>query len=119
MDMQGSWLGVPPSLLEDSSLVYIVRVSRDSAGVKLSCCCIGAGAVKFLASLVIVLCRSDSIEELNLLNLALLLAYTVECAVRLYVERGPFFCNKWNMTLGFHISSRCLCVCVLYVLVLT
>ena len=41
--------------------------------------------------------RSNSFLWLYILNILLNIIYTVECGIRLYVERGAFFCNKWNL----------------------
>ena len=41
--------------------------------------------------------RSNSFLWLYVLNILLNIVYTLECGIRLYVERGAFFCNKWNL----------------------
>jgi len=41
--------------------------------------------------------RSNSFLWLYILNILLNIVYTLECGIRLYVERGAFFCNKWNL----------------------
>lgn len=41
--------------------------------------------------------RSSEIDWLQTCNALLLVVYTVECACRLYVERGAYVCNVWNM----------------------
>lgn len=41
--------------------------------------------------------RSNSFLWLYILNILLNVVYTLECGIRLYVERGAFFCNKWNL----------------------
>ncbi|CAJ1403947.1 unnamed protein product [Effrenium voratum] len=40
--------------------------------------------------------RSDNISWLSNVNLSLLVVYSIECLARWFVERGGFFCNRWN-----------------------
>jgi len=41
--------------------------------------------------------RSSEIDWLQTCNAFLLVIYTVECVARLYVERGMYVCNVWNV----------------------
>lgn len=41
--------------------------------------------------------RSELIGWLQLVNILLLLIYTVECVLRFFVDRKDFFCNTWNI----------------------
>ncbi|CAE7224153.1 Scn5a, partial [Symbiodinium pilosum] len=40
--------------------------------------------------------RSDHVLWVQITNLVVLLLYSLECMVRIYVERTLFFCNRWN-----------------------
>ncbi|CAJ1386978.1 unnamed protein product [Effrenium voratum] len=41
--------------------------------------------------------RADAIPFVGEINIMLLVIYSIECAIRFFVERGDFLCNAWNL----------------------